>query len=179
MTLIPSSPTISRYDWFHTIDFGNGVVTKGHCSAASLEAKADCYFSVPHCFAGGQVGTRYWLLGWLFQPRSASPRRLPRARHRPFRLARRVGPRAFRSRPRAGSRPSSKPRTSTSTTSLRPRSGPSISCLFTGVLYHTRHPLVGARTRGQRLHRHASGRDRARRYGFRADRPWCSTRAPS
>src|SRR4029079_12221339 len=38
---------ISRYDWFHTVDFGNGVTTKGHCSAAALKAKADCYFGVP------------------------------------------------------------------------------------------------------------------------------------
>src|SRR6478752_6392061 len=37
---------ISRYDWFHTIDFGKSVVTRGHCSAAVLEAKADCYFSL-------------------------------------------------------------------------------------------------------------------------------------
>ena len=38
---------IGRYDWFHTIDFGNGVVSKGHCTAEVLRAKADCYFSVP------------------------------------------------------------------------------------------------------------------------------------
>jgi len=36
---------ISRYDWFHTIDFGDGIVTKGHCAADILRAKADCYFS--------------------------------------------------------------------------------------------------------------------------------------
>ena len=37
---------IGRYDWFHTIDFGNGVVSRGHCTAEVLRAKADCYFSV-------------------------------------------------------------------------------------------------------------------------------------
>ena len=37
---------ISRYDWFHTIDFGDGIVTKGHCAADILRAKADCYFSL-------------------------------------------------------------------------------------------------------------------------------------
>jgi len=38
---------IGRYDWFHTIDFGNGVTSKGHCTSEVLKAKADCYFSVP------------------------------------------------------------------------------------------------------------------------------------
>jgi tRNA (mo5U34)-methyltransferase len=37
---------VRRYDWFHTIDFGDGVVTNGHCTAAILKSKADCYFSV-------------------------------------------------------------------------------------------------------------------------------------
>lgn len=37
---------IGRYDWFHTIDFGGGVVTPGHCTPEVLKAKADCYFSV-------------------------------------------------------------------------------------------------------------------------------------
>jgi tRNA (mo5U34)-methyltransferase len=36
---------IGRYDWFHTIDFGGGVVARGHCTAPILQAKADCYFS--------------------------------------------------------------------------------------------------------------------------------------
>lgn len=38
---------IARYDWFHTIDFGDGVVSNGHCSAEVLRAKADCYFGRP------------------------------------------------------------------------------------------------------------------------------------
>lgn len=38
---------IRRYDWFHSIDFGDGVVAKGHCTAEILKAKADCYFAVP------------------------------------------------------------------------------------------------------------------------------------
>jgi tRNA (mo5U34)-methyltransferase len=37
---------INRYDWFHTIDFGGGVISPGHCTSAVLKAKADCYFSV-------------------------------------------------------------------------------------------------------------------------------------
>ncbi len=37
---------IKRYDWFHTIDFGGGIVTPGHCTSAILKAKADSYFSV-------------------------------------------------------------------------------------------------------------------------------------
>lgn len=37
---------IARYDWFHTIDFGNGIVAKGHCTAPILQSKADCYFSI-------------------------------------------------------------------------------------------------------------------------------------
>jgi len=37
---------IGRYDWFHTIDFGNGLVTDGHCTAEILKAKADGYFSL-------------------------------------------------------------------------------------------------------------------------------------
>jgi tRNA (mo5U34)-methyltransferase len=36
---------VARYDWFHTIDFGDGLVTKGHCPADVLKAKADCYFT--------------------------------------------------------------------------------------------------------------------------------------
>jgi tRNA (mo5U34)-methyltransferase len=38
---------IRRYDWFHTIDFGGGVVAKGHCTAEILKSKADCYFNMP------------------------------------------------------------------------------------------------------------------------------------
>jgi hypothetical protein len=37
---------IKRYDWFHTIDFGGGIVTPGHCTSAVLKAKADSYFGV-------------------------------------------------------------------------------------------------------------------------------------
>jgi tRNA (mo5U34)-methyltransferase len=37
---------INRYDWFHSIDFGDGVVTPGHCTGEILKAKADCYFSI-------------------------------------------------------------------------------------------------------------------------------------
>ena len=37
---------IKLYDWFHTIDFGDGVVANGHCTADILKSKADCYFSV-------------------------------------------------------------------------------------------------------------------------------------
>jgi tRNA (mo5U34)-methyltransferase len=37
---------IRQYDWFHSIDFGNGVASKGHCTTEVLKAKADCYFRV-------------------------------------------------------------------------------------------------------------------------------------
>jgi hypothetical protein len=37
---------IDRHDWFHTIDFGDGIVTPGHCTSAVLKAKADSYFNV-------------------------------------------------------------------------------------------------------------------------------------
>jgi hypothetical protein len=37
---------INRYDWFHTIDFGDGVASPGHRTSAVLKAKADSYFSL-------------------------------------------------------------------------------------------------------------------------------------
>jgi tRNA (mo5U34)-methyltransferase len=35
---------VNLLNWFHSLDFGNGVVTKGLISAEILKAQADIYF---------------------------------------------------------------------------------------------------------------------------------------
>jgi hypothetical protein len=60
---------IASYDWFHTIDLGDGLVTEGHCAADIPRAKAEHIRFTPT-----PIPRKWTLLDWIKRNPEITPR---------------------------------------------------------------------------------------------------------